>query len=55
VEFFAIGTAVRLAEEEHRLVEPMAAVPLDDAVVATDPGAIVGRGRAQEGDGSEGE
>ena len=55
VEFFAIGTAVRLAEEEHRLVEPMAAVPLDDAVVATDPGAIVGRGRAREGDGGEGE
>jgi hypothetical protein len=33
----------------------MAAVPLDDAVVATDPGAIVGRGRAREGDESDGE
>jgi uncharacterized protein YbjQ (UPF0145 family) len=55
VEFFAIGTAVRLAEEEHRLVEPMAAVPLDDAVVATDPGAIVGRGRAGEGNEGQGE
>lgn len=55
VEFFAVGTAVRLVEAEHRLVEPKAAVPLDDAVVATDPGAIVGRGRAAEGDDSGGE
>lgn len=55
VEFFAVGTAVRLAEEEHRLVEPMATVPLDDAVVATDPGAIVGRGRARQGDEGGGE
>jgi uncharacterized protein YbjQ (UPF0145 family) len=53
VEFFAIGTAVRLVEEEHRLVEPKATVPLDDEVVATDPGAIVGRSRAAGGDESE--
>lgn len=44
IEFFALGTAVRLAGAEHRLLDPRPVVPLDDPAAATDPGAILGTG-----------
>lgn len=40
IEFFAIGTAVRLVADEHQMIAPRPVVLLNDAVVATDPGAI---------------
>jgi len=42
IEFFALGTAVRLSGEEHRNLRPTMAVPLDDPLPATDPRAIRG-------------
>jgi len=48
IEFFAIGTAVRLTAGEHRLVDPKVVVPLEDPAVMTDPGAVMGGGN-QEG------
>lgn len=42
IEFFAIGTAVRLVSDGHRMLAPRPVVPLDDVVVTTDPGAITG-------------
>jgi uncharacterized protein YbjQ (UPF0145 family) len=48
-EFLAVGTAVRLRRDggrpgEHRTVEVKTVLELEDAVVATDPGAITGHG-----------
>ncbi|MGH9128388.1 MAG: heavy metal-binding domain-containing protein [Acidimicrobiales bacterium] len=40
IEFFAVGTSVRLVSDEHRMLAPRPAIPLDDLVVATDPGAL---------------
>lgn len=40
IEFFAIGTGVRLVADEHRMIAPRPVVPLDDVVITTDPGAL---------------
>ncbi|MGH9065530.1 MAG: heavy metal-binding domain-containing protein [Acidimicrobiales bacterium] len=42
IEFFALGTAVRLVTDEHRRLDPRMVLPLDDPVVATDPRAVTG-------------
>ncbi len=44
IEFFTVGTAVRLVSDEHRMLAPRPVVPLDDLVVMTDPGALTGGG-----------
>lgn len=48
IEFLAVGTAVRLKRQaghhgEHQKIDIRTVVELEDAVVATDPGAITGR------------
>lgn len=48
LELFAVGTAVSLSGEAHRSLDPRAAVPLADPVVATDPAAIT-RARGAQG------
>ncbi|MGH9301680.1 MAG: heavy metal-binding domain-containing protein [Acidimicrobiales bacterium] len=44
IEFFTLGTGVRLTSDQHRRIDPRPVVPLDDPVVATDPGAVIGSG-----------
>ena len=45
IEFFALGTAIKLASSEHKRLGITASVPLEDQIVATDPSAITGRRR----------
>ncbi len=42
IEFLAMGTAVRLVSNQHHLSNPSVTVPLDDPVVKTQPGSILG-------------
>jgi len=43
IEFFALGTAIKLVSSEHRMLGLVASVPLEDQLIATDPSAITGR------------
>jgi uncharacterized protein YbjQ (UPF0145 family) len=42
IEFFAMGTAVRAEGTTNESAPPQMALPLNDPVIATDPGAIMG-------------
>jgi uncharacterized protein YbjQ (UPF0145 family) len=50
IEFFAVGTAIREVAEA-RALGPRFALSLRDAVVLTDPAAVVGGSAAEQGDG----
>jgi uncharacterized protein YbjQ (UPF0145 family) len=48
IEFFVIGTAVKVIADEHQPLRPEFVLSVHDESIQTDPGAILGSTRAEE-------